>query len=354
MSYEMPDKLKNLEPYEPNPNTYRIRLDANESFIEPSSAIKEKIGQIVEQFSYVRYPDPTSSAVCEAFGSFYGVKKDLITAGNGSDELISVIIGSFLSRGDKIMLFTPDFSMYSIYCGLSELQPVLVPKNSDLCIDIDGAIRKATEENIRAVIFSNPCNPTGQGIGREEMRRFVRSFPGLVILDEAYMDFWDQSLLWETEEYDNLILLRTCSKAVGLASLRLGFAVSNRELTRALKAAKSPFNVNSMTQAIGTVILSDKAFSEDSIQKIRKSVSELYEGLTRLAKRYPGKMKVYPTCTNFVYLEMSDARELFSELLKTDISIRYFKDGFLRITCGTPDENREVLAALEELLKKRG
>ena len=178
--------------------------------------------------------------------TYYGVSADYVTAGNGSDELISVIVGTFLSKGDKLLTVMPDFSMYGFYADLAGVTVITQEKNEDLNIGSGCALYQDSQAGkADCIMFSNPCNPTGQGLSREEVRRLVTSVDCLVVLDEAYMDFYTESLMGEAEQYDNLIILRTCSKALGLAAVRLGFAVANQTLTAVIRAAKSPYNVNS-------------------------------------------------------------------------------------------------------------
>ena len=133
--------------------------------------------------------------------------------------------------------------------------PVLqIPKGEDFRIDPQAVIDEVKRQDVKMLIFSNPCNPTSVGLAAEDVRKIVRGVDALVVLDEAYMDFWDQSLLSEVSDYDNLIILKTCSKAIGMAALRVGFAVANEVITKALKAVKSPYNVNSISQAIARCV----------------------------------------------------------------------------------------------------
>ena len=161
-----------------------------------------------------------------------------------------------------------------------------VYKRQDLTIDVDEVIAKAQAENVKMIVFSNPCNPTSLGLPREEVRRLIRSVDALVVLDEAYMDFWDQSLLGEVEDYDNLIILRTCSKAIGAAALRLGFAVAAPRLTRVLRAVKSPYNVNSLSQAIGTLVLGEREWEAGARAQIVDSRRALQSFLARVQEEF--------------------------------------------------------------------
>ena len=238
MAFELNEKLKNMTPYEPVSGNFAVRLDANESFVSQSEAIRAELAETLRELPLNRYPDPMAAEVCAKFAAYYGLNPAHVTAGNGSDELISVITGAFLSQGDKLLTVLPDFSMYGFYADLAGAEVVSLKKGEALTIDVDALIETARREQISCVMFSNPCNPTGQGLPREEVRRIVTSLDCLVVLDEAYMDFYTESLLDEAEAYDNLIILRTCSKALGLAAFRLGFAVATERLTKVLRAVQ--------------------------------------------------------------------------------------------------------------------
>ena len=157
-----------------------------------------------------------------------------------------------------------------------------------------------------------------------------------MVLDEAYMDFWDQSLLQEVLNYDNLIILKTCSKAIGMAALRVGFAVAGPALTTALKAAKSPYNVNSVSQAMAACILKKKELLE-SCRKALVPPRRNCRGCFPLWQKIPVLEQVYPTCTNFVFIRSEKSREIHKALLKRSIAVRCF-GGYLRITAGSPEK----------------
>lgn len=340
--YELTEKLVKLTPYDPIQGDYKIRLDANESFIDTPDDI---LAKAVRGAALNRYPDPYAKKLIDAYSGLYGIDSDLVTAGNGSDELISIITACFLQKGEKVLTLAPDFSMYSFYSSLYELDVRVMKKEDDLTIDIDKVIETVRRENIRAVLFSNPCNPTSLGLDREDVIKLITSVDALVILDEAYMDFWteSQSLIKDTARYDNLIVLRTCSKALGMAGLRLGFAVSNAVITEKLRAAKSPYNVNSLTQSAAEFMLSDKGEMNRRIKACKDALNELDGGLCE--RNFPFFETIYPSVTNFVFIKTAKAREIFEYLLSQSIAVRYMGD-FLRITAGSTEENKALIKAL--------
>ena len=342
--YQLTEKLIKLTPYDPIQGDYNIRLDANESFINTSN---EDLQNAVIGAAINRYPDPYAKKLIAAYSDFYGIDPDLVTAGNGSDELISIITACFLKKGEKVLTLAPDFSMYSFYSSLYELDVRVMKKEDDLAVNVDTVIETVNKEGIRAVLFSNPCNPTSLGLDKADAIKLINSVKALVILDEAYMDFWreEESLIKDTAKYDNLIVLRTCSKALGMAGLRLGFAVSNPVITEKLRAAKSPYNVNSLTQQTAEYFLSDKKEMERRIKACRDALSELYNVLCE--RNYPFFEKIYPSVTNFVFIKTSKAKEIFEHLLSRSVAIRFMGD-YLRITAGNHEENMALLEALNE------
>jgi histidinol-phosphate aminotransferase len=343
------DKLAALKPYNPDINVCDIHLDANESFIELPLTLKNSIAEKIASVHYNRYPDPLASRVCEAFGRRYGISGRYITAGNGSDELITVILNSFVQKGERVLITEPDFSMYRFYCSIAEILPVIIGKRGDLNFSIDEMILIANSEKVRLIIFSNPCNPTGQGISAEDALKIINETNCIVVIDEAYMDFWDQSLIKFAPLCEKLIVLKTCSK-VGFAAARLGFAISNAQFTDYLRAAKSPYNVNTLTQAAGEALLEEGSCLDEAIEKIIVSRNELYESLKLIEKQNPYCMCVFETHTNFVTVGVKSAKTVHASLKAAGISVRLLFDRYLRITAGTHAENISLCAALERAL----
>ena len=341
--YQLNEKIKDLKPYDPIQGSYRVRLDANESFLPLPQALVEEAKAAVERTAFNRYPDPAARELCQAFAACYGVQPQQVVAGNGSDELITVLFEAFLEKGDAFATVEPDFSMYAFNGHLHEARHVAIPKGKDLRLDVEAVAAACQREQVKLLIFSNPCNPTSLVCGREEMRKLIDSLPDtLVVLDEAYMDFSDQSLLGEVEDHPNLLVLRTCSKAFGMAALRLGFAVCGKTLADALRAVKSPYNVNSLSQAVGTAVLRRKGELDQALETILRSRDQLYAGLRELGEKYPGRFRLLPGETNFAALETEDGPELLAYLARQGVAIRY-TGGLVRVTCGAPEENKIVL-----------
>lgn len=351
--FKLNSKIAHLTPYTPQTQDYAIRLDANESFCALSDTLKNDILEQISQLSFRRYPDPNANALCKAFAGYYQIDPSLVTAGNGSDELIGVIMNAFLEKDDTVLTFDADFSMYQFYANFTQSKVIVESKESDFHLDIDVAIETIAKNKSRMVIFSNPCNPTSVGEKREDILKLIQNTEALVVLDEAYMDFWQETLLHEVENYDNLIILRTASKALGLAGIRLGFAVTNKKLTNILKAVKSPYNLNVISQTVGTCLYQQKDEINNAIQKIIISRNELYEGLLKLAEKFPKKVEPLASNTNFVYTKFENSTDLFEYLKAQSIIVRCFGT-YLRITAGTKAENHTILAAISSFYEKVG
>lgn len=350
--YTLSPKCENLEPYVTVPGEYRIRLDANESFLLPTERDRELMAQAAAEVVLNRYPDPMSSDLCAAFAARYGVDPALVTAGCGSDDLISVITRVFLQKGERMMVLDRDFSMYRFYAALDERECIVCPKREDLTVDVQAVVDTINAQGVRLFIFSNPCNPTSLGIDRTAVRRILNETQALIVLDEAYMDFWDQSLLGEVCDYDNLIILRTASKAVGLAALRLGFAVANERLTGLLRAAKSPYNVSAASQAMGAVVLRNPIYGEVYTDMLIAARNLLMEGLRPLHER--GLIRLYDSCTNFVFFEVDNAPVIYEDLRDRGILIRCMGERHLRVTAGKEIHCKETLANLRWLIAHEG
>ncbi len=349
MKYELNKKLSGLVPYKPISGDYKIRLDANESYFAADDRLLEEMKQKLGRIDFNRYPDPLCKNVCRLFAEYYGISEDYVTAGNGSDELINIIVGAFLEDGDKLLTFTPDFSMYALYGKILGHESVVIKKDDDLKIDVDEAVKAARENDVKIILFSNPCNPTSVGLGKKEVRKLINSVNALIVLDEAYMDFYGESLIDEVQNYSNVIMLRTASKAIGMAGIRLGFAVANSELTRALRAAKSPYNVNSVTQAIGEAVYSRPQLLKENTKKIIESKNSLQASLESIETEC--FERIYKSVTNFVFIKTRYAEKIYKELLNRSIAVRFMKDEYLRITAGSESENAAVISAIKEIVE---
>lgn len=341
-------KLNNIEPYKVDTGKYKARLDANESFIPLRSDIREKLCDIIAYFDFNRYPDPAATSLKEAFCDYYGLKSENVCVGNGSDEIISLLMNCFLDFGSAVMTFTPDFSMYAFYARLAGMKVVECAKNEDYSVDFDKAKKMIKEHAVKLVILSNPCNPTGKIEKKSDIESLAKLCPETIfVVDEAYMDFArvknTESFLNQTEKYENIIVLKTLSKALGAAALRLGFIIADKSFCDMFFAVKSPYNVNGLSQACGEMLLREKTYLDECTAKLASSCKKLYEEIVHKELGNPQE-----TFTNFVFFKDEKAMQKQEFLKNEGVLIRKFAidGGALRITSGTEEENSLVTDGL--------
>lgn len=344
--YELEQRLVDMKPYEPLKGTYDIRLDANESYFKIPNEVVQEFKKALDDIKYNRYPDPYATELCKGFAKHLNINAENIMAGNGSDEIINLIIEAFLKDGDTVLTLRPDFSMYEFYSFLRRANLAFLETNPSKAPEVSDILEAVKINNPKILILSNPCNPTGQVIKKDEVIRLVKNIDSLVIIDEAYMDFSNETIVYEIENLPNVIVLRTLSKAFAAASLRLGFAVANKTLIDTLKKVKAPYNINSVSQKFGSILLSHSDKYSKIIEEILEYREELYRELSGISNLLGCEFKAYKPNANFIYIETKQAKKIYESLLKKGIAIRYFSNGALRITVGNKEENKAVLKEL--------
>ena len=335
----MSKKLDQITAYQPDTDEYKIRADANESFIGLPLQIKENIADAIMQMDLNRYPDPYAAELCNAAADYYGTNPQNIAPGNGSDELIGIIINSFLQKNSRLCVCAPDFSMYNFYAHIAEVEVVGAIK-SNLKIDKAELISKA--KNADMLIFSNPCNPTGRALAAKDVIEIASALECIVVVDEAYMEFYGQSVIPYIGEHKNLIVLRTCSKALGLAAARVGFAISNPKNTQDILKAKSPYNLSSPNQAIAKVLLLEREYIDDCMKNILSAKKQLYTLIFELG------YDIIDTDTNFVLLKDNDAEHIREYLAQNGVAVRQIMGDYLRITAASPQDNLYIVQLLKQ------
>lgn len=352
--------VQKMQPYFVNDRPCRIKLDANEgsSYLLDSVSNAKVLESLAEKsiFSANLYPDSDCVSLREKLSAYYGCRKENIVIGNGSSELIHFVISTYCEPGDRVLTFSPGFSMYDIYCQLCEAEIVKLESGKAFEQDIDSLIEKARETDPKVVILCNPNNPTGYVNSREEVIRLVKALPDTVIaVDEAYADFGDQSVLSEIENFSNLVVLRTMSKAFGLANLRVGCAVACEAVASDIWKVKVPYNLNGPSQILAEMALENSDRIAPYVQQVNEERAKLIEAVNaRGDSAADGRplVRSYPSGANFVLTESPDIN-LEEELLRRGIAIRSFGGslaGFYRISIGEPDQNQEVIQAIEEII----
>jgi histidinol-phosphate aminotransferase len=345
-------RMKNLTPYvpgeQPQDKEY-IKLNTNENPYLPTPEIQRYLKDF--DLDKLRlYSDPNSEKLCKAIAEKYGIDKDQIIAGNGSDEILSFCFYAFFDNNRGDLLF-PEFSysFYPVYCDFYQIKYRKIPLNRDYSIGLE-----SYDGDSCGVIFPNPNAPTGVVIELSKIKDFLDSYPSdrVVVVDEAYIDFGGESAVSLIDEYKNLVVTRTFSKSMSLAGLRLGFAMGDKELISALYAVKDSFNsypVDALAQNIGTLALKDSNYYENLTKKIISIRDNFSSALTK------SDWKVLPSSANFIFAQKRGmgGEDVCKKMKDKGILVRYFNiDGlknFVRITIGTEEEMEKFLEVDKDL-----
>lgn len=322
-------EIRELRAYEVVDKEYRVKLDANEG-IDWMEGLN-------------RYPVDRSDKLREKLAEKLGKDPDELLMGNGSSELIELMMKTYLEAGERVVSFSPSFTMYKIFTIIHKGSYEDYPLDNMEKLNVEGFINFIKEKKPKLVILCNPNNPTGSLIPKEDIIKIVKSVDGMVILDEAYIEFADLPLEDETRELENLVVLRTFSKAVGLAGIRLGYMISNKENIGYINRVRSPYNINSLTQEIGLKALENKAIVNKNIEIVKSERERMKKVLEA------NGLKPLSSHTNFLFFKAP--KELFELLWNKDILIRDFGgelEGYYRLTIGTPEENNIVIRTIEE------
>lgn len=333
--------IKNLKPYSSARDEYSgsasVFLDANES---PFNA------------PYNRYPDPHQTELKEIISKLKGVAPRNIFLGNGSDEAIDLLIRAFCEpREDNIIAIDPSYGMYEVCANINDIALRKVKLNADYSLNVD-AIIEAADDHSKLVFICSPNNPTGNSLNQEAIIRLLSEFNGLVVLDEAYVDFAiEKSFLPRLLEFSNLVILQTLSKAWGMAGIRLGMAYATHSIISILSKIKYPYNINILTQQKAIDLLGNPSVKESWVKTLLAERTRLREELDRL----PFVIEIYPSDANFLLVKMHDARGVYDYLVENEVIVRdrskvTLCDGTLRITVGSPEENDALLAKLASLI----
>ncbi|WP_436515162.1 histidinol-phosphate transaminase [Ekhidna sp. To15] len=297
-------------------------------------------------FGLNRYPDASLSELKSTFAKFRDVDPDRLIFGNGSDELIDLLIRAFCEPGrDKILTFTPSFSMYSVCAQINDVGEVQQPLNENFQIDLETIKDQLADPELKLIFICSPNNPTGNKMDQKTILAIAERFSGLVVVDEAYVDFSDETLVGSN--IPNLFILQTFSKALGLAGVRLGAGIGSSEVIEVLSKIKPPYNVSTLTQEQAIEALNRP-------DEIKKQVSILMEERDKLVtnlKEIDFVRKIYPSDGNFLLVEFKDATKTYADLRAKGVVVRdraSLVANCLRITIGTPEENLKLLAALND------
>ena len=335
--------------YHVAPAAGMIKLDAMENPYRLPDDLRAKLGEVVSDVAINRYPDASGGVVKDALRRALAIDdRWALMLGNGSDELIQIVTVSLARTGATVLAVEPSFVMYRANAMLAQMRYVGVPLRADFTLDADAVLAAIQREQPALVFLAYPNNPTGNLFDLAAIERIVDAAPGLVVIDEAYHPFAQVSFADRLADHPNAIVMRTLSK-LGLAGIRLGYAFGDPAWINEFDKARPPYNLNSLTQAVAVTMLGHA----DAIQLLAAQAATLRDErdkLIALLTRMP--MRVYPSAANFVLVRVPDANATFAKLKAAGILIKNLHgwhpllDNCLRISVGTPDENRAVTDAL--------
>jgi histidinol-phosphate aminotransferase len=325
-----------------------IKLDAMENPFPLPDPVRARIAAAVAAVPVNRYPDGSADGVKAALRAALGIPDTAaLILGNGSDELIQIVTSALARPGAVMLAPEPSFVMYAMNALYAGMRFVGVPLRPDFTLDTDAMLAAIARERPALIFVAYPNNPTGNLFPAADVERILRAAPGLVVVDEAYHAFADASFLPRLAEFPNLLVLRTVSK-IGMAGLRLGYAVAAPEWIAELDKVRQPYNLNALTQAAAPVLLAEGALLAAQASTLKAERARLEAALAAL----PG-VAVHPTRTNFVLARFPDAPATFDALRRAGILVKNLHGvhpllrHFLRITVGAPQENDALLAALK-------
>jgi histidinol-phosphate aminotransferase len=325
-----------------------VRLNGNENPYGPSPKAVQALGSYRY---YNLYPDPDQRQIREALSRYLSVEPERLVAGNGSDEIIDLVLRLFVKPGDKVLVPTPTFGMYAFSTRVCGGEPVSVPRDEQFAVDVDGLV-SASDSRARLAFITSPNNPTGNVTPARVVERLL-ALGLIVVVDETYYEFCGKTVLPLVREHPNLIVLRTFSKWAGLAGLRIGLGVMAPEAARVMMTVKPPYNVNLAAQVALLATLEDR---ELLLSRVKALVAER-ERMRRLLSDVPG-VKVWPSQANFLLCQMPEGHgpRAYRGLARCGIFVRYFdtprlKD-CIRISVGLPEHTDALVSALRQTLKE--
>jgi histidinol-phosphate aminotransferase len=343
--------IQELKEYSVPQDKYEVKLNQNESPYDVPKDLKEEIIKQMMNTDWNRYPSRTAIPLVEAISEYTNFPKEGIVAANASNEIIQGIFQAICDPGDKMVAISPGFAIYPYLSQIMDLNLAEVPLLEDFSFDVPAIIKEGKDAKL--VVLALPNNPTGTTISNEQIEEIAQNINGIFVVDEAYFEFSKKTAISLLDKYDNIIIIRTLSKAFGLAGLRLGYLLTNADIASAVQKAKLPFSVGIFGQIAGEILLKKNEYIKDVVKKILDEKEKVFSELEGIPTIEP-----VPSFTNFILFRTQkiSGKELFEEMYRRGVLLRFFntprlKDT-LRVTIGKPDQNEIFLKTLKEVLKR--
>jgi len=336
--------VRELAGYKADTTPAEVVLDANECAFPLPDDLRQAIDRKVAAIDLRRYPDAEQRLLKRALGERLGLDPAGLVVGNGSDELIALLITAFGERPAKVLFPTPTFAMYEIIATCHGVLPIGVPLTPAFDLDMERMVEVAAAEEPKLIFLATPNNPTGRRYPEAALLRLLTETSAVVVADEAYADFCGATHTGLLGHHDNLVVMRTLSK-VGLAALRVGYLAANPLLAYQLDKVRLPYNVGALPQVAATAALNRWAEIQPAIDQVVAERDRLATALSAI-----GGVKVVPSDANFILFSVPHAAAVHQGLLEQGVRIKRLSgvvlDGYLRVTVGQPHENQRFLAAL--------
>lgn len=346
--------LRSLVPYEPHPYSNVIKLDANENPHSFPAELIEKLFSGIDGEMFNRYPDPLGEELIKKIALISGFEPENIILGNGSDELIQLLLQTFGGPGRKAVIPVPTFSMYKIHSQITGTGYIEVPRDASFGIDSEVLLKELADPDATVTFIASPNNPTGNAAPESLIESIVQNAQGLIVIDEAYIDFGGRTCVNLIDKYPNVIIMRTFSK-IGLAGLRVGYLIASNQIINELLKVKQPYNVNSFSQFAASMVL-------DNWPLFKKQIDDIVSERNRLSNEMSGMpgITVHPSEANFIlFSAQKRAEDVHRGLLEGGVLVRknlgntHGLSECLRVTVGTREENNVFLEKLRSIVNSQ-
>ncbi|HHX61940.1 MAG TPA: histidinol-phosphate transaminase [Epulopiscium sp.] len=339
------EDLMGFTPYKADHVTGVIKLDANENPYKMDEGVRENIiNWLSEKENFSVYPDSNCDSLRNSIAKYYGVGEKQVVCGVGSDQLIDCMMRGILMPWDAVVYPDPSFSMYQSVITLNHGKGIPVSLKDDFSYDIEEMIKACHDNDARLLILCTPNNPTGNSLSLNQIRQIAKQVTCPIMVDEAYGEFNDESAISLINEFENIVVLRTFSKAYGLAGLRIGYGIGSEKALYPIEIAKPPYNVNTFTQMVAQTVIENPNPYKIHIEDMKRAREEIKQALEAMG------LKVYPSDANFLLVEC-DKIELDEYLKTKNIHIRGMNirgKKMYRISVGTKEQNEFVLENIKE------
>ena len=347
-------QLADIEPYDPKYIPAEVMVSANENACDVPFELRREIEREVRKVAFNRYPDPLANGLRDLIAEANGLDRDQVIMGNGGDELLFNIALAWGGPGRTFLNMPPTFTVYKNNAQLTNTAIVDVPRLPDFSIDEEAVIARLTQGDIDYTIVTSPNNPSGNRVHTAFVQRMLEAADTLVMVDEAYFEFSRHTVRHLLEQYDNLVILRTFSKAFSLAGVRMGYLLGSERVLREFKKVRQPYSVDAVSQAIARVVFANRAEFERGIEQIIEQRTRLLDELGATAGVQP-----FPSDANYILFRLADgidASEVWQRLLDAGVLVRDFSrapglQNCLRVSVGTPEENTRFMEELRKIVQ---